>query len=145
VAGILTFKWLSLNPEPPMPFIAGATGLIQQALTRYKVAETGVRLGQPGGCGPPGLTEIVVFDKELSNDQVIGPAPLPRLRMRHSQLNQMASCQMLRMKNTVPVRKNPARKTSPSFFMCVPLCLACYGSILTFGASRSEVITHPPS
>jgi len=33
MAGILTFEQLSLLPEPPMPFIAGAAGLIQQALT----------------------------------------------------------------------------------------------------------------
>jgi len=35
-----------------MPCIAGATGLIQSALARYKVAGTGVRLGQPRSAAP---------------------------------------------------------------------------------------------
>ena len=66
MAGILTLKQLSLNPEPPVPNTAGAAGLTQQALATYKVASVGVRLGQPD-VAAPGLNEIVVADLILSN------------------------------------------------------------------------------
>ena len=66
MAGILTLKQLSLNPEPPVPNTAGAAGLTQQALATYKVASVGVRLGQPD-VAASGLNEIVVADLILSN------------------------------------------------------------------------------
>jgi len=63
---------------------------------------------------PPETRGLVQVDKAT---YVSGPEPVDIFLIRQSQWNQMAICQMLSMKNTVPVRKKPARKTSPSFFI----------------------------